>query len=377
MAKVLMLLTNPFRPDPRVHKEAAALVAAGHHVKILAWDRAGGAPRSETVDGIEIQRFGPRSAFSDMLLFIATLPMFWISCIRTMLSEDWDVVQCNDMDTLPAGLLAAKIRSKRVVYDAHEIYSGMIENSVPRALYSIVQLFESRLVRYPDKVICVNERFAEILRGWGAPEPVVVMGCVPLAPVAEARVEALREKLATGKKRIVLYVGVLEPKRKLIELVEGFEQRGWSDAAFVIGGFGSLAERVRASSRGHSIFVGEVQPSDVPVYTTMADILVAVYDPSERNNRDSVPNKLFEAMSGGKPIVVARGTWTGQTAEKVGCGMAVEYDGDGVFDAVRRLLDDPALYARLSENGRRAFRETYNWEAMAKRLIGVYSSLAP
>jgi glycosyltransferase involved in cell wall biosynthesis len=375
MAKVLMLLTNPFRPDPRVHKEARALVAAGHGVTILAWDREGGSPKMENFDGVEIRRFGPRSAFSNLVLFVATLPIFWLRCIREMLRGDWDIVQCNDLDTLPAGLLAARVRGKRVVYDAHEIYSSMVEKGVPGPVRSAVEAFERMMVRRPDRVICVNERFAEILGGWGAPEPVVVMGCVPLAPVSPSAVAALRERLALGPRRAVLYVGVLEPTRKLVELVKGFESRGWPDAALVVGGFGSLESCVRGAARKHAIFVGEVPPAEVPVYTAMADVLVAVYDPRDRNNRDSVPNKLFEAMSGGKPIVVAKGTWTGETAEKVGCGIAVDYDGDGAFDAVRRLLDDPMLYAKLAENGKRAFGETYNWEAMAARLTGVYASL--
>ncbi len=375
MAKVLMLLTNPFRPDPRVHKEAKALVAAGHSVTILAWDRDRGPSAPTNIDGIEVRRFGPRSAFSNMLLFVATLPLFWLGCIWTMLREDWDVVQCNDLDTLPAGLLAAKIRGTPVVYDAHEIYSGMIEQHVPRVAYGAVLALERRAVRCPDKVICVNERFAEILKGWGAPEPTVIMGCVPLAPVPEKEVAALRARLVLEGRRVILYVGVLEPKRKLEDLAEGFNRYAWPDAALVVGGFGSLEGKIKASASKNVVFVGEVPPREVPTYTHLADVLVAVYDPSERNNRDSVPNKLFEAMSGGKPIVVAKGTWTGETAERVGCGIAVEYDGDAVFDAIRKILDDPELYAKLSENGQRAFRETYNWEAMAARLVKVYASL--
>ncbi|MCI0479503.1 glycosyltransferase family 4 protein, partial [Candidatus Uhrbacteria bacterium] len=351
------------------------LIAAGHSVAILAWDRIKGPSAQETIDGIAVSRFGPKSAFSNFLLFVVTLPLFWLGCIWTMLRTEWDVVQCNDLDTLPAGLLAAKIRGKPVVYDAHEIYSGMIEPHVPKPVFALVQAVERTMVRHPDAVICVNERFAEILKGWGAPEPTVVMGCVPLAPVPKAQVEALRQSLGIGNRRAILYVGVLEPKRNLVELAEGFNRLAWPDAVFVIGGFGSLEGKIRAAASKNVVFVGEVAPKDVPTYTHLADVLVAIYDPRERNNRDSVPNKLFEAMSGGKPIVVAKGTWTGDTAERVGCGIAVEYDGDAPFDAIRKVLDDPALYAKLSENGVRAYKETYNWEAMAARLVKAYASL--
>jgi glycosyltransferase involved in cell wall biosynthesis len=375
MAKVLMLLTNPFRPDPRVHKEAKALVAAGHAVTILAWDREKGPSAQENVDGIAVSRFGPKSAFSNIILFVATLPLFWLGCIWTMLRTEWDAVQCNDLDTLPAGLLAARIRGKPVVYDSHEIYSAMVEKQLPRPIFRLVEGFERWMVKRPDAVICVNDRFASILKGWGAREPVPVMGCQPLEPVDGARIDALRREHGLDGKRVVLYVGVLEPTRKLVELVEGFEARRWPDAALVVGGFGTLEGRIAAAAKGSAVFVGAVSPADVPAYTHLADVLVAVYDPRDRNNRDSVPNKLFEAMSGGKPIIVAKGTWTGETAEKVGCGIAVDYDGDAVFEAMRRLLDDRTLYDRTSEAGRRAFAAEYNWDAMSKRFLSVYDSL--
>src|SRR5581483_6695758 len=53
---ILMLLTNCFEPDPRVHAEAKALVEAGYRVSILAWDRDRKRPRNEVIDGIEVER---------------------------------------------------------------------------------------------------------------------------------------------------------------------------------------------------------------------------------------------------------------------------------------------------------------------------------
>ena len=54
--KILMLLSNAFDPDPRVHREAAALIRQGYDVRILCWDRDLKASEFETIDGIKIQR---------------------------------------------------------------------------------------------------------------------------------------------------------------------------------------------------------------------------------------------------------------------------------------------------------------------------------
>ena len=124
-------------------------------------------------------------------------------------------------------------------------------------------------------------------------------------------------------------------------------------------------------------FIGPVKPKDMAAYTLASDILVAVYDPSFGNNRDSVPNKLFEAMSVSKPIIVAKGTWTGQTVERLNCGLAVKYGSDEVFQAIDKLLADKELYEKLGANGRMAFETEYNWPVMEKRLLKVYSKLLP
>ena len=59
--RVLMLLTNAFDPDPRVHQEARALVENGYDVTILCWDRDYKVPADEMIDGIRIERIYVRS----------------------------------------------------------------------------------------------------------------------------------------------------------------------------------------------------------------------------------------------------------------------------------------------------------------------------
>src|SRR5262249_3694874 len=60
-ARVLMLLSNCFNPDPRVHSEARSLVQNRYEVLVLAWDRERQRPMQEVVDGILIKRIRLRS----------------------------------------------------------------------------------------------------------------------------------------------------------------------------------------------------------------------------------------------------------------------------------------------------------------------------
>jgi glycosyltransferase involved in cell wall biosynthesis len=186
----------------------------------------------------------------------------------------------------------------------------------------------------------------------------------------------LRRNLSPDGKPLVIYIGVLEPNRNLIELVDGFTGDEVQGARLLVGGYGTL-EKLLAEKKGTNYqFIGPVKPVDLPAYTLAADILVAVYNPAFGNNRDSVPNKLFEAMSAGKPIIVAKGTWTGLTVDKIECGSTVAYGTDEVFRAIDRLLIDKTLYERCSANGIKAFNEEYNWPNMEKRLLRLYVELA-
>ena len=172
---ILMLLSNPFRPDPRVHKEARSLIAAGYTVTIACWDRIGQHPKKEIIDGINIVRFGPGSAFSQPAKFLATLPRFWLKAFFFSMKQEWGLIHCHDLDTLPVGILAAKLKCRPLVYDSHEIYSSMVEEVTGGVIFRLSRWLERKLVRKPDAVICVNERFQSILHGWGVKVSVVVM----------------------------------------------------------------------------------------------------------------------------------------------------------------------------------------------------------
>jgi glycosyltransferase involved in cell wall biosynthesis len=374
--RVLMLLSNPFRPDPRVHKEAEGLVRNGYDVTIYCWDREAAYEPVQKYDGINLVRLGPRSAFSNPVLFLVTMPFFWLRAFLKAMKQEFDIVHCHDLDTLPLGILASRLKSRPLVYDSHEIYSSMVQEEFPGIVYGITRIIERWLVKKPLAVICVNNRFQGILNSWGVKSVTVIMGCPPRPEASPGTVAKIKANVSPDGKPIVLYIGVLERHRNLLELATGFTSGKCPGARLLIGGFGSLEREVSGNEGERVRFIGPVNPKDTPAYTLASDIMVAVYDPAYGNNRDSVPNKLFEAMSTGKPIIVAKGTWTGQTVERLGCGVAVQYGTDTVFQAIDRLMADSEFYKRCALKGKKAFEEEYNWPMMEKRLLHLYDRLS-
>ncbi|MDI6917799.1 MAG: glycosyltransferase family 4 protein [Thermoplasmatales archaeon] len=375
MKKILMLLSNPFRPDVRVYKEAISLIENGYDVTIIAWDRGKRYPKIEVVDKIKVERVQIHSAYSNFLSFILKLPLFWLAVFTTMVKKDFDVVHCHDFDTLPIGFLIAKFRRKKLIYDAHEWYSRMISETTPKFILRMVDIAEKYFVKKTDLVITVSDPFAKIFREYGAKKIIVTMNCPFIEHPSSKSIDEIRSKINPSNKQVILYIGVLEPERNLEEIADAVLKK--KDFLFVIGGFGSLENTLKGKSDGENVvFMGQVNPKDVPAYIFAADILVITYDPSNPNNKLNVPNKLFEAMAAGKPVVVTKNSEAGMIVRKKRCGIAVDYfNPDEVISAFYSLKNDKKIYAELSVNGIKASKEMYNWGIMEKRLIDAYADM--
>ena len=367
--KVLMLLTNPFRPDPRVYKEAKSLIKGGYEVTIFAWDRDGGFPETEVLDGIKIRRFGIPSSYGSMSM-VKGLRRFWKAAVKEAGKEDFDIVHCHDFDTLPVGLKIARKMKKKVVYDAHENYASMIEFDVPRPVYLFIRWYEKRLAPRADRVISVSEPVGNML---SCPYT-VVMNARELEEIDKERMKNYRERMPQDD-FVVTYIGVLEPMRFLVEACEVIE--GIEGVHLLIGGYGRLEKEIKAHAEKSDriTFVGRVPYSDVMPCTAASDAVMCVFDPANKNNVIGTPNKLFEGMMAGRPVLATKGTYSGDMVERTGCGIAVDYAPESFKEAVVYLKEHPEKAEEMGRNGRKAAEEEFNWGVMEQRLLKVYDSV--
>ncbi|MEW5936514.1 MAG: glycosyltransferase family 4 protein [Candidatus Thermoplasmatota archaeon] len=377
--RILMLLSNPFRPDPRVLKEGLTLTSSGHHVSIIAWDRDGGYGREEDVSGIEVRRLDIMGRYDDFFFMLVTLPLFYLFAFRALMKMRFDVIHCHDFDTLPLGILTARLRGTKVIYDSHESYCDMISGSVPGVLVSLLSRVERCLVRSADAVVCVTQAIEKVFRSFGARRTEVISNCADLASMpSEEKVSTLRASIRKGDETVLLYIGVFERIRGLVGMVQAFRKYAGEEFRFLVGGFGPLEKEVKEACQGVGsvTFIGPVPHDMVLLYTLSSDVLIITADPKNANAQLSVNNKVFEAMAAGKPIIVSKRTANAEIIEEEGCGVAIEYGrAEEIFEVLRRLRYDRAYYEMLSANGLRAARSKYNWEAMGARLISLYEGI--
>jgi glycosyltransferase involved in cell wall biosynthesis len=362
--KVLMLLSNPFLPDPRVEKEAKALGQAGHEVTVLAWDRAGANEPTFPGDGFKVIRVPTRSSKGH---FFLGLPMFSAKAIWKGLRSDFQVVHAHDFDTLPQATFLAKIKGAKLVYDSHEHYAKMIMLDMPGTIADMIDRWEARLVSKADLVIAANDPIMEHLDHHVAGKKVVVMNCIDLPPAPPVRMKH-------AGRIILFYGGALEPGRYILELLEAVRKHEGCELR--IAGKGRLEPQVKeaASQCPRITFLGYVDQATVVKETSGADAVVSLLDPSNENYRIATPVKLLEAMAVGVPVITTKGTLTARIVEEEGCGIALDWSEEAFSSALTRLKDE-AAWLSMSNNARKAAEDRYNWKVMKGRLLQAYEVL--
>ena len=373
MVSSLMLLTNPYRPDPRVLREARALTAAGHRVTLIAWNRDTGTFSDSTEEGIRVIRTGPRAPFRSPLGVFFGLARFWIRALRISRSLDFDAVHSHDFDTFPLGLLISRLRRKRILHDAHELYSNMIGKDV-QAISRLLWPFERLLVRRADEVITVNELLAGILSEGRRSPARLVRNSPDMSVMSSERVEAVRRRYGL-RGFVVSYLGSLEPGRSVEELASAFAAD--QGITVVIGGSGTLQKAVErlASDSDCVEFIGRVDTDDALAITSLSDLVPAVHDPTNINYRRGTPIKVLEAMACGRAVITSKGLDISEIVEIAGCGFVIDYGREHLSQTVIHASKEPEKLAEMGRRGKAYYEEHLSWEVSRGALLDAYRAL--
>ena len=185
MARVLMLVTNEYRPDPGCTRRRA-LIDGGHGVTVAAWDRQRARPPREVVEGVRLHRVRT-GRVGGQLALVLNYPLFLLRCLAAAREVRPEIVHAHDLDTLPAGLLISRLRGVPIVYDAHERYAKMIAMDVPAAVSRLVEKLEQTMLPRVDLAITINEAMAAEMERHTRDKVLVIMNVIELPPRSRTR----------------------------------------------------------------------------------------------------------------------------------------------------------------------------------------------
>jgi glycosyltransferase involved in cell wall biosynthesis len=273
----------------------------------------------------------------------------------------------------------------RVVYDAIDDVIGSNNMvGVPRLLRAWYARRERAWAIDADARTTVNDALAERLtRRWGTSPPLAVPNHPDLPSVpAGATCDLIRESLGlAAATRIILFQGRLGPNLGLDEAAEAVLLV--PDAVLVVIGFGRWAERSVARDAdprfaGRHFTLPPVHPDELASWSASADVSIVPLAPISANQRLSTPNKFWESIIVGTPVVVGPGlTVMEALVREQGLGRVAASLGPGdLAAAIGELLDRPAP-ERAAERERiaRLARDRFSWPASARRYLDLVAAM--
>jgi glycosyltransferase involved in cell wall biosynthesis len=372
--RIVLLRSNPVDPDSRVEKEVNSLTGAGYEVEILAWDRDGDYQINDAYlylesGKVKIHRFGIPAAFdggikNNLIPLIKFNYRVYSWLCKNM--NNYDIIHACDFDTAFIASLAAGRFKKKFVYDIFDYYIDAF--NVPGFLKKTIEKMDHRIINTADGVIICTEQRKEQIKGT-RPRRLVVIHNAP-AGLKEIK------KLALDESKIkIVYVGVLIEGRFIEEISEAVKNNPVYE--FHVGGFGKLESYLREMSRKYDniIFYGKLSYKETLELENSCDIMAAIYDPAVPNHYYAAPNKFYEALMLGKPLIMARNTGMSKIVEREGIGELIDFTRSSFSRALALLAERKQEWPVIGAKMKKIYKEHYSWDEMEKRLLNLYKEV--
>jgi glycosyltransferase involved in cell wall biosynthesis len=380
-ARVCMHVLGIARTDARVLREAASLVAAGLTVSIIDIEDRRDVPREEPLRGIRLIHlrapgwFVP-TRFKPWFLVKALQILCWGTL--TLLRTPADVYHAQDMTALPACYIAARLRRKPLIFDAHEL--PLVEPAVTRwrRLHALATKAFKFMLPGCKTVITVSPPIAqEIQRRFGGPEPVLIRNIPEYQPPVSS--DRLRHHLElSADARIALYQGNLQVDRGLDRLISAAK---FLDPGIVLVLMGRNAmgdELPTLIAKEHVADRVKVLPpvpyDELLEWTASADVGLIIYARSHSLNvQMCLPNKLFEYLMAGVPVLASSLDAVADLLQTYDVGRVVpSLEPEAIGQAISALVSDNTLLTHMSEHALAAAQRELRWDVESQRLVQVY-----
>ncbi len=303
-----------------------------------------------------------------------------------------DVYHCHEIWSLCAGIqikrrLEKEGKKPKLIYDVHEYtpavsprYSG-IKRLYGRLYKKIIVHFEEKALEYTDYAITVNEAIRNYILAQNKSIPTEVIYNCSVFPIFQKPERGVEHR----DKVIICHEGSLAFSRglkRMIEVMRVLKEGYGNRVELLIIGTVPDAEREYLDLKREEYdlhdnirYTGWLPYEKVGEAISQADIGIIFFEPTE-NNMLGTPNKLFNYMRCGLPIVSVDLPETSRIISETQCGLVVtEPNTESLSQALSALIDDETKRRQLGENARKAGYNQYGWEQMEKGLIKVYAEL--
>lgn len=297
--------------------------------------------------------------------FYMRLLKFWIRAYKEACRQNADVFHLHEVWFLP--MISMLKRKGRVIYDSHEDaprdhferYKGRRTAGTVIA-EKLFEKYENSRVRMTSGVIAatpyIANRFRKIHKN------VVTVANYPI-------IDRFTERKEVPEENIIFYAGGISKMNGILNVIKAME---YIDGTFVLAGNMTEQFRTEASScKGWEKVreAGFLSKEEVAGWYQRCSCGVLLYLPYE-NNLHAMPNKMFEYMAGGVPIVASNFSLWKKYVEGGKCGLCVNPESaKEIAEAINYIFKNPTEAERMSENGRRYAEHKFYWGGGAERIL--------
>jgi glycosyltransferase involved in cell wall biosynthesis len=379
LTDIVLIRSSSLIYDPRATKIIRSLNKR-YRTSAIGWNREGiFIKESQKTLPINVDLFDMKAPFGKKSL-VAYFPLFWIWVLFCLFSKRPRAVHACDLDSLIPAYIYKTIFRKKLVYDVFDRYAMSKISPKSRLLYSFVNSLEDILGSKADVLMTVSEKLLDTFHKKPA-NCAIVMNC-PERPEQEVQDQIMGRSNIEDDDRsdnstmTIVYTGAVVKKRGIERVIEALQ--GLSHIRFVIAGrvlddeLFNYISTSKQSINNNIKYEGLLTPSDAIALEARSHVMAILYDPDRPINKFAMPNKLFEAMMLGIPLIT---NVAPEIVSEANCGIMVDYNDISQIKAAIISLEDKGLRTKLGKNGRKAFEEKYNWNMMEDELFKVYSDL--
>ncbi|MBS1723721.1 MAG: glycosyltransferase family 4 protein [Armatimonadetes bacterium] len=344
-------------------KECRSLAHAGYDTHLIAH-----APADTERDGVQLRTLGPRKGRLARMLLSSG------AALRMADQVGADLYHFHDPELIRVGL-ALKKRGKVVVYDVHESHAESVLDRayIPAPLRRVVSARVASAERAADKRLdAIVAATPKIAASFSNPNTVLVQNFPMLEELASPESEPFQ-----SRPQQVVYVGGVSLVRGAKEMVASL-RRSAGTTFIVIGepaGDLPLIEWVDPSLSERVKLLGWQPRDEVSRLMSQCRAGFVLYHPL-RNHTESQPNKLFEYMAAGLPVIASDFPHWRSLVDEFGCGVLVDpLDPVAIGDTLDAMMTNPVQAEEMGKRGRQAVIDVFNWSTQEQVLLDLYRRL--
>lgn len=338
----LHIYPSPYKFETRINKEVNSILEMDLADQIIiAGTWAAGLKESELqTDRIKIRRIKTivDSFKKNAITKVLGVLFFNIKIFIEFRNQKLSHINCHSLWVLPLCVALKKTTKAKLIYDAHELETERV------GLYGVKQKMakwlEKSLIKYTDSTIVVGYLIAEWYKKEYNMEKLYVIRNVPLSDtVTSKKSNLLREKFnIPASDLIYIYQGVINKGRGIDIMIDAFKNVARSNHLVVMG-FGALESKVIEASKEYQNihFMPAVKPHEIPLYTSGADIGLIVAENLGLSYFYGMPNKLFEYLYCGLPVITSNFPEMGKIVNDYQCGWTISPEVSELANKINQM----------------------------------------